>query len=285
MAADGELRSVAVARRSSGQGRGRAVGALHPGGDDPVGDGRDLVVGQPAAAVGRDHVDHREDPAGQVGAAGGRVVVGGVVERLDDGRDAPVGVEVVAVELLERAAGEQRAGADRVEGRLLVAAAGDVVAEDPALARRRGRSRRRAARRPGPASPARGWRGSGRRAGWPCRPSTASCPRSSRSARARSGTAGPSRRRGRRCRRCRRTENSSAGKTFSMSRWAMMLPIVARRSPAMTTPPGKVAATIVVPCGARSPASPGGHARGATAAGRAPARRGSRRSSTCPGVM
>ena len=33
-------------------------------------------------------------------------------------------------------------------------------------------------------------------------------------------------------------EYSSAGKTFSMSRWAMMLPIVARRSPAITTPPG-----------------------------------------------
>ena len=35
-------------------------------------------------------------------------------------------------------------------------------------------------------------------------------------------------------------EYSSAGKTFSMSRWAMMLPIVARRSPAITTPPAKV---------------------------------------------
>ena len=53
-------------------------------------------------------------------------------------------------------------------------------------------------------------------------------------------------------------ENSSAGKTFSMSRWAMMLPIVARRSPAITTPPGNVAATIVVPCGARSAALPVG---------------------------
>ena len=136
-----------------------------------------------------------------------------------------------------------------MERGLLVAAAGDVVAEDPALLGGRGRSRRTAARRPAPASPCRGCRGSARRAGWPCRPSTAWCPRSSRSARARSGTAGPSRPRGRRCRRCRRTEYSSAGKTFSMSRWAMMLPIVARRSPAITTPPGNVAATIVVPCG------------------------------------
>ena len=33
-------------------------------------------------------------------------------------------------------------------------------------------------------------------------------------------------------------EYSSAGNTFSMSRWAMTLPIVARRSPAITTPPG-----------------------------------------------
>src|SRR5680860_252442 len=38
----------------------------------------------------------------------------------------------------------------------------------------------------------------------------------------------------------------------------MMLPIVARRSPAITTPPGNDAATIVVPCGARSPAPPAG---------------------------
>src|SRR5438309_87907 len=40
-------------------------------------------------------------------------------------------------------------------------------------------------------------------------------------------------------------EYSSAWKTFSMSRCAMRLPIVARRSPAMTTPPGNVTATIV----------------------------------------
>src|SRR6188472_66838 len=33
----------------------------------------------------------------------------------------------------------------------------------------------------------------------------------------------------------------------------MMLPIVARRSPATTTPPGKAAATIGVPCAVRSP--------------------------------
>ena len=63
-------------------------------------------------------------------------------------------------------------------------------------------------------------------------------------------------------------EYSSAGKTFSMSRWAMMLPIVARRSPAIRTPPVKVAATIVVPCGAstvprgRQPSTSGQQPRG-----------------------
>ena len=132
---------------------------------------------------------------------------------------------------------------------LLVAAAGDVVGEDPARRRGRGRSRRTAGPRPGPAWPGRGCRGSSWRAGSPCRRARAARPRSSRSAPARPGTAGPARRRSPRCRRCRRAEYSSAGKTFSISRWAMRLPIVARRSPAMTTPPAKVSATIVVACG------------------------------------
>ena len=44
-------------------------------------------------------------------------------------------------------------------------------------------------------------------------------------------------------------ENSSLRKTFSMSRCEIMFPAVARRSPVITTPPLKEAATIVVPCG------------------------------------
>src|SRR3712207_7435688 len=44
-------------------------------------------------------------------------------------------------------------------------------------------------------------------------------------------------------------------KTFSMSRWAMTLPAVARRSPAITTPSANVSATIVGPCGTFSPRS------------------------------
>ncbi len=42
-------------------------------------------------------------------------------------------------------------------------------------------------------------------------------------------------------------EYSSAGNTFSMSRCAMTLPIVARRSPAMTTPPGNAGPKLPSP--------------------------------------
>ena len=44
------------------------------------------------------------------------------------------------------------------------------------------------------------------------------------------------------------SEYSSAANTFSMSRWAIRFPMVARRSPAMMTPPLKTAATMVVAC-------------------------------------
>ena len=67
-------------------------------------------------------------------------------------------------------------------------------------------------------------------------------------------------------------EYESAMNTFSMSRWAIMLPMVARRSPAITTPSAKVSATIVVPCGtsarrvAPRPAAASGTGRAAGAA-------------------
>ena len=51
-------------------------------------------------------------------------------------------------------------------------------------------------------------------------------------------------------------ECRSAGKTFSMAWWAMMLPAVARRSPAMMTPSAIRIATTVVPCGTCNPRSP-----------------------------
>ena len=52
-------------------------------------------------------------------------------------------------------------------------------------------------------------------------------------------------------------ENSSLRKTFSTSRFAIMLPAVARRSPASTTPPSQTAATMVVACGRSRMAWPG----------------------------
>ena len=54
----------------------RSVGSGHPAGHDPVGHGGDLLVGEPAPSLGRDHLDDREDAPGQVGAAGRGVVVG-----------------------------------------------------------------------------------------------------------------------------------------------------------------------------------------------------------------
>src|SRR6266496_1953616 len=50
-------------------------------------------------------------------------------------------------------------------------------------------------------------------------------------------------------------EYSSVTCTFSMSRLAIRFPDVARRSPAISTPPAKVSATIVVPCGTPSSAA------------------------------
>jgi hypothetical protein len=41
-------------------------------------------------------------------------------------------------------------------------------------------------------------------------------------------------------------EKSSLWNTFSISRWAIMLPAVERRSPAITTPSANRAATMVL---------------------------------------
>ncbi len=72
-------------------------------------------------------------------------------------------------------------------------------------------------------------------------------------------------------------EYVSVMNTFSMSRWAITLPAVARRSPAITTPPSKTSATIVVPWGTSSAARPRrgaalGHAARAAGAVRWPRR-------------
>ncbi|VEH31007.1 Uncharacterised protein [Cellulomonas fimi] len=65
-------------------------------------------------------------------------------------------------------------------------------------------------------------------------------------------------------------EYSSAGKTFSISRLAIIEPIVARRSPAMTTPPSNASATIVVPCGATTSAAGSGRFPGRSSGACAP---------------
>src|SRR3954453_9562830 len=57
------------------------------------------------------------------------------------------------------------------------------------------------------------------------------------------------------------TDQESAAYTFSMSRLEIRLPMVARRSPPIRTPPSYVAATMVVACGGRSPTGRAGSAR------------------------
>jgi hypothetical protein len=92
-------------------------------------------VAHRAVAGDRDH--HRVDVADEVRPARCGVVVRGVVERLDGRADRAAQVRRGVVQLLERTAGEHRAGADRVEAQLLlVAAAGGVERDDPPGRRR-----------------------------------------------------------------------------------------------------------------------------------------------------
>ena len=67
--------------------RGSAAGAGHPHVDDVLHDRAHLVVGEAAQALGRHAHDDRPDPAGEVRAARGAVVVGRVVERVDGQAD------------------------------------------------------------------------------------------------------------------------------------------------------------------------------------------------------
>src|SRR3954462_13097155 len=105
--------------RSSQRGLGSAR-VVHPAGDQGVDRRPDLLVGQSPEAIGGHRRDDREQPPGQVGPARGAVLVGGVVERLQGAEHGLLGAEVVTPELLQRAAGEQGPGADRVEVVLLV---------------------------------------------------------------------------------------------------------------------------------------------------------------------
>src|SRR5690606_23502715 len=112
----------------------RAVRPLVAGGDDIADDLTDRGVVELAISVLVDHCHHRKDLAVQVGATGGGVVVGGVVERLHANRGRLGLGEIVAEQLLQRTPREQRTGTDAVERVLFVAPTGDVVGEDPSLA-------------------------------------------------------------------------------------------------------------------------------------------------------
>ena len=65
------------------------------------------------------------------------------------------------------------------------------------------------------------------------------------------------------------SEYGVGGCTFSMSRLAIRLPMVARRSPAITTPSAYVIATMVVACGGDVGAQRPAAAAGGRAAARA----------------
>src|SRR6476469_10492410 len=104
----------------------------HPAGDHGLDDHTHLVVAPTHRSVGGHGDDHRVDAAGQVRSAGGAVVVGGVVKRLNRGAHRAGQVRRGVVALFECGPGERRPGADRVVVVLLVPAAGDVVGEDAA---------------------------------------------------------------------------------------------------------------------------------------------------------
>src|SRR6266568_6693611 len=71
-----------------------------------------LLVGQPPEPVRGDRGDDGEDTAGQVRAAGGGVIVGGVVKSVHAHGGRVFGGHAVGVQLLQRSTGEHRTGAD-----------------------------------------------------------------------------------------------------------------------------------------------------------------------------
>ena len=199
--------------------------ADRPSGDDV---GHDGLV-EPLGAFGGGGHDHGVEVAGQVGSAGGGVVVGRVVEGLDGDLDAPRRCRCPGrYRFLSGGLREERARADRVEAGLRVDAAGDVEAVDLAgfggSRARRGRSLRTGARRRGPGARCRGCRAAWWRGGWPCRRGEAGRPRSSRSARVRAGRASPARCRARPCPRCRRASSRRRGRPSRCRGWRCSCP-------------------------------------------------------------
>src|SRR5207302_7915940 len=95
---------------SAWDGRPGAVRALATALDDAARDGLDLVIGETAVAFAGHQVHRGEDLAGQVRPHGGGVLFRGVVERLERDGDRVGFGEILAVQLLEAAEREQRAG-------------------------------------------------------------------------------------------------------------------------------------------------------------------------------
>src|SRR5947199_837624 len=90
----------------------------------------DLGVGDPLEAAGGNGGDGRVDASHHVGAAGGRVLVGRLVEALDGQLDGSSPVEALPVAQLDGRPGVTATGAGGVEVALFVPAPGEVVLED-----------------------------------------------------------------------------------------------------------------------------------------------------------
>src|ERR1035438_9032257 len=101
--------------------RDGSSGGTHPLVDDAAGVLAGLGVRQPPEAVSSDGGHDGIDAPGHVGAAGGGIVVGRVVEGMHARQYRVPDRHVVAVELLKRALGEHRARSDGVEPALLIA--------------------------------------------------------------------------------------------------------------------------------------------------------------------
>ena len=126
--------SAARARRRTACCHRAPPGLSLAGGDDLLDHARaSSSSGTNRSALGVDDGHGRPDPAAEVRAAGGGVVVGGVVQRLDRDPDRlrrRPGPGATASSAHPRANSEPEP--DAVVVVLLVAAAGDVVGEDPA---------------------------------------------------------------------------------------------------------------------------------------------------------
>src|SRR5579875_3350926 len=81
------------------QWRARPVGPFHPLADDSLRVTADVIVAELSEPVRGDRYHDRVDVPGHIRSPGGRVVVGGVVDRLHAGRDGLADRHVVGIQL------------------------------------------------------------------------------------------------------------------------------------------------------------------------------------------